>query len=244
MFNFAKKVGEKKTIKQIKNWYQDRYETILIQRNVLVILLTVLVVVFSFSILSFIELNKKKVYEPFVIQVEEQSGTITRVDSRTVKNLNSEEALRNSILVRYIEARESYHSSDYGYNYNQIVRVISTPDIFSQFLATVSPQNPESPVLFGNDYKMSVQIKTIVDLSNKGALGNDKNLVQIRVIKQKIALSNNKPVYEKSYIITLNYEYRNIELGEYARYINPLGMQITSYQINEEANVNEIKTTN
>jgi type IV secretion system protein VirB8 len=242
MFKFGKKTGESKTIKQIKNWYQDRYETILIQRNVLFILLTILVFVFSFSILSFIELNKKKVYEPFVIQVEEQTGTITRVDSRTVKDLKAEEALRNSILVRYLNAREGYHYSDYAYNYNQIVRVISSPQVFDQFLGMVSAQNPTSPIHFENEYKVEVKIKSIVNLSNTGGIigGNNSNLIQIRIAKQKRSLSTDKIVEEKSYIITLTYEYKDIDLSETARYINPLGMQINSYQINEEPNVKNI----
>lgn len=244
MFKLGKNKKENKTIKQIKNWYQDRYETILIQRNVLFLLLTILTIVFSFSILSFVEMNKKKVYEPYVIQVEEQTGVITRVDSRAVKDLKVEEAIRNSILVRYINARETYHAADYAYNYNQIVRIISSPEVFQQFLSMVSAENPASPLHLDNRFKVAVKIKSLVDLTGKAPGGinisKNTNIVQIRVAKQKIALDRDIVVEEKNFIITLTYEYKDVDLSESARYINPIGLQINAYQIYEEPNASNL----
>ncbi len=231
--------GKEKSLTKIKNWYQDRYETVLIQRNFLLICVIAFIVVFGFTITGIIALNSTKVYEPFIVQIEENTGIITKVDNSTIRNLPTEKAVRNASLVRYVLAREAYSFSDYQFNYNQIVRLMSDKDTYQAFNAAVNPNAPGSPVSLGFDYKIDVKIKSLIDLDEK------QNLVQIRVSKAKLPTKQNSTEElfkqnEKSYIITLRYDYKDLDLSEIERYINPLGMQIIAYSINEEVNAKNI----
>ena len=169
-----------KSINRVKNWYQDRYESVLIQRNVLFILVIALVAVFSFTILEVIDLNSKKVYEPFIVQIEENTGVITKVNSSDVRKLSGEKALRDSSLVKYITAREGYNYADFSYNYYQVVRLMSNNEVYRAFQGRISPGNPNSPISLGQNYRVDVNIKTIVDLNPK------QNLVQIRISTAKV----------------------------------------------------------
>jgi type IV secretion system protein VirB8 len=232
---FKKKDDKEKSLKKIRNWYQDRYETVMIQRNVLFIIVAAMIGIFALTILGIIELNSKKVYEPFIVQIEETTGVITKVNSATIKNLPAEKSVRNASLVRYILARESYNYADFRFNYNQIVRLMSSKDVYGAFNAMISTANPESPVPLGYSAKVEIRIKSLIDLDEKD------NLVQIRVEKAKIPtnVSNEEEYFKrsaKSYIITLKYQYRDLDLSETERYINPLGMQVTAYNITEEIN--------
>ncbi len=237
---FLKKKDDKeKTVSKIRNWYQDRYETVQIQRNVLFIILVALIGIFALTILGIIDLNSQKVYEPFIVQIEENTGIITKVNNQSVRNLPAEKAVRNSSLVRYILARESYNYADYKFNYNQIVRLMSSKEVYNEFNNMINSANPQSPVPLGYTAKVEVRIKSLIDLNES------QNLVQIRVEKARIPTNtfNSEEYFKKaakSYIITLRYQYRDLDLSETERYINPLGMQIIAYSISEEVNAKSI----
>ncbi len=240
MLSFLKKKDEKeKTISKVRNWYQDRYETVMIQRNFLFIALVAFIGVFALTILGIIDLNSQKVYEPFIVQIEENTGIITKVNNSSVRDLPAEKAVRNASMVRYILARESYNYADYKFNYNQIVRLMSSKPVYNEFNALINSANPESPIPLGYGARIEVRIKSLIDLNEA------ENLIQIRIGKARIPTNtlNREESFkkaEKSYIITVRYQYRDLDLSETERYINPLGMQIIAYSITEEVNAKNI----
>lgn len=234
-----KKDDKDKNLTKIKNWYQDRYEAVQIQRNLLFICVIAFIVLFAFTILGIIELNSKKVYEPFIVQVEENSGIITKVNNESIRTLPTEKAVRNASLVRYVLAREGYNYAEYNFNYYQIARLMSNKDVYGEFTSLVSANTPGSPIALGFQQRIDVKITSLIDLDES------KNLVQIRVEKAKIdsGVPTSDEVFrqkKKSYIITLRYEYKDLDLSETERYINPLGMQIIAYSINEEVNAKSL----
>ncbi len=222
-----------KTIKQIKNWYQDRYETVVIQRNFLFVIIVLLVVIFGFTIVNVLKLNSEKVYEPFVVQIEENTGIITKVDNSQVRQLPAEKAVRNASIVRYVLARESYNIAEFGFNYYQVVRLMSSSDVYKQFKEVIDPNKKNSPISLGFQHKIEAKVKSLIELDEKA------NLIQIRLGKSKVATIGNisDKIDEVNYIVTLEYQYRNLDLSETERFINPLGIQITKYNISEEQSV-------
>lgn len=224
-----------KTIKQIKNWYQDRYETVVIQRNFLFVLIIALVLIFGFTILKVLKLNSEKVYEPFIVQIEENTGIITKVDNNKVRQLPAEKAVRNASLVRYILAREGYNIAEYNFNYYQIVRLMSSEDVYRQFRTMVNPENKNSPISLGFQYKIEAKVKSLIELDEK------TNLIQIRLGKTKMpTVGQQEGTEEKNYIVTLEYQYRSLNLSETERFINPLGIQVVKYNISEEQSAKKI----
>lgn len=221
MINLPKKnkpEKAKKSVSKERNWYRDRYEYIHIQRNFLIICVLALIVIFGFTITGVIELNSKKVYEPFIVQIEENTGIITKVNNNEVRSLPAEKAVRNATLVRYVLARESYNFTDYNFNYYQIVRLMSDSNVYRQFSNALDPKNPESYISYGFDRKVDVRIKSLIELDPK------QNLLQVRI--GKVIVSSGQKVSkdyfeknEKSYIITLKYQYRDLDLSETERYI-------------------------
>lgn len=230
-------LNKNKTIKQIKNWYQDRYETVLIQRNVLFALVVALVVIFGFTIINVLKLNSEKVYEPFIVQIEENTGIITKVDNSQVRQLPAEKAVRNASIVRYVLARESYNIAEFNFNYYQVVRLMSSEEVYKQFRGFINPDNRESPISLGFQNKIEAKVKSLIELDEK------TNLIQIRLSKTKmptIGAVNERDLKEQNYIITLEYQYRSLNLSETERFINPLGIQITKYNISEEQSARKI----
>jgi type IV secretion system protein VirB8 len=215
-----------------KNWYRDKYQTILVQRNIfaivtLVSLFTSLVAVFAVQ-----RLAPLKSVEPFVIQVDEKSGMTEVVDPATRTTKLAEEALDNFFVWEYVKARETYDLIDNN-NIRDIVRVMSTPDVFTEYRKFVSAQNPLSPAAkLGSDGVRHVDNATITYLKEVNQLKKDKKVAQVRF--QMTETYKGIPTI-MSKIATVEYDYFLLELTRNERLMNPLGFQVVGYRIDEEA---------
>jgi len=206
-----------------RNWYADRYQRVLVQRNILALVTLVALVVVLLSTISVARLTPLKSVQPFLIQVDERSGVTQVVNPLQAKEMSENEALRQHFVTNYVRARESYDVSSYGYNFDA-VRVMSTPPIFNQYRRLFDPTNKESPVSqHGADYKRYVDFKAITFLND--------NTAQVRAAITEDTRAGRS---EKRYIILLTFDFVKLELTLRDRYMNPLGFQVSNYRLDEE----------
>ena len=132
-----------KAPKESRNWYKDRYQSVLLQRRLLmgITLLSMLSTLGSVLVIS--RLAPLKSVEPFVIQVDQKSGITQVVDPMTVKELTANEAVNNYFVVQYIRSRETYNSTDLKRNY-PAVKLMSEPSVYGAFVREADPSNPRS----------------------------------------------------------------------------------------------------
>jgi type IV secretion system protein VirB8 len=218
-----------KTVSQIKNWYQDRYETVLIQRNFLLVLVGILFISLGLAIDAAIELNATKVYEPYIIQVEESTGIVTKVDSKSVEKYKADDVIRDSFIAKYIKAREGYNYGSYNFDYYTITRLLSSQSVYEEFRNIIAATNKDSPILLEKRNTIEVDINLITKLTDLG-------LIQVNITKNYYELPSNKLSQSKDFVINLTYDYRDLDLNTNERYTNPLGFQIQSYKIEEVNN--------
>ena len=64
---------ESKKIK-IKSWYSNRYQIVVVQRNILLIIAMISIVAVATSIIFVKNVMSSKSLEPYVIQVDEKTG--------------------------------------------------------------------------------------------------------------------------------------------------------------------------
>lgn len=213
-------------IGKTKTWYSDKYQSVLVQRNIfavitLVSLLTSLIAVFAVQ-----RLAPLKSVEPFVIQIDEKSGVTEVVDPTTRDELNSTEALDNYFVWKYVRARETYDVSDNATN-KDIVRVLSHPDAYIVFREQVAPQTPSSPYnRLGKIGQRVCSEPVITYLSEKG-----KKVAQVRfIVTERIRA---EAPFEYNKIATLEYDYVTLDLARKERLINPLGFRVSSYRLDD-----------
>lgn len=214
----------KKDIADRKNWYKDRYQYVLVQRKILV-LVTVLSLISSIvTAVVIAQLTPLKSVEPFVIQVDQKTGITQTVNQATLSELTANEALNNFFIVNYIRARENYVLSDLQRNYN-MVRLMSEPsNVYSRFMQIASPNNPASNAArLGTNGTRTIKFKSITYLNPQ--------LVQARVLVEERSSIN---LAQQHLIILLAFEYVNMSLNAEDRYVNPLGFRVTDYRIDED----------
>ena len=204
---------------RIKSWYSNRYQIVVVQRNVL--LLFTLVSMFSVAIAVIFVKNimASKSLEPYVIEVEEKTGVATVVNQLTAQNFTGDQAIRRYFINKFIHSASGYDPKVYKTSREE-VRLFSTPNIYSQFRGRLNPR------VLGAEAKINVRIKS-VQFPAPGT-------AQIRIAK-KIKLPNKDPKTTDEVIIMDFYFSPNMKLSMENRLINPLGFQVSKYLIAQEA---------
>lgn len=208
----------KKTKSKIKSWYSNRYQIVVVQRNIL--LLFTLVSMFSVAVAVIFVKNvmSSKSLEPYVIEVEEKTGIATVVNQLTSQNFTGDQAIRKYFINQFIHAASGYDPKTYKQDVEK-VRLFSVPGVYSDFRNRINARD------LGPNSAIDVRIKSVQFI--------DANTAQIRIVRQ-INREGSEP-QTKDEIITMGFFFSpemNLTMEE--RLINPLGFQANRYLIAEE----------
>ena len=208
----------KKTKIRVKNWYSNRYQIIVVQRNIL--LLFTLVSMFSVAVAVIFVKNvmSSKSLEPYVIEVESKTGIATIVDQLTSQSFTGDQMVRKYFINEFVHAASGYDPKTYKMDVEK-VRLFSIPGIYADFRNRINARQ------LGADSAIEVRIKSISF--------SDEYTAQIRITEQ-FASDKDKPSI-KDKVITMGFKFApNIQLTMEERLINPLGFQVSQYLIAEE----------
>jgi len=208
----------KKTKLKIKSWYSNRYQIVMVQRNIL--LLFTLVSMFSVAIAVIFVKNvmSSKSIEPYIIEVEEKSGVATIVNQLTSENFTGDQMIRKYFINQFIHTASGYDPKTYKQDLEK-VRLFSTPGVYGDYRNRINAR------VLGADSQIDVRIKSVQPIDN--------NTVQIRLARQ--ITSKESAVETKDEIITMGFYFApEINLTMEERLINPLGFQVSRYTIAEE----------
>lgn len=216
-----------KSVTQVKNWYTDRYQSTVIQRNILMLVTFIAltgIVVGAFIVQRIVS---SKTIEPFVIEVKEKSGIATVVDPLTAKQFVGNRAVVEFFIAKYLNARQGYNEATYIYDSTQVTRLLSASPVYSEFRKTLRNDNPDN--LFnklGKNIIRKVKITSILPAGDKA--------VHARFVLQDIKRGGS--IIRRSHkIATIGFSFNpELKLSQEERYINPLGFQVTSYQVSDE----------
>lgn len=212
--------------KDSRNWYKDRYQAIMLQRRLLMVVTVISMGATLLSMIVIARIIPLKGVEPFLIQVDSRSGITQMVDPLTVKEITALDSINNFFIVQYIRARESYNVRDIAQNY-ATVRVMSAPDtVYMAFRREANPSNPQSVAArMGSAGTRTVKFKSISYIK--------PNQAQVRLLIEETAANGGTLQYHK--IASLVFEYAKLDLTNEERYINPLGFRVTEYRVDEDA---------
>jgi type IV secretion system protein VirB8 len=208
----------------LKDWYRERYESTVIQRNVLFLLSLVLVVTVAASAFIIRYIRNTKSIEPFIIEIERKTGVPTVVNPVNIKVYSSDKAIKQYFIWKYIKAREEYTYVTYLQNFKDVVRVLSAPNVyFGDYRGKYSMNNPTSPYnLYGQASIRTVQIKSIIFTSDNSA--------QVRLsmnVTGAIEMRTDK-------VALIEFDFADLEMSLPERLINPLGFRVKFYRIEDE----------
>jgi type IV secretion system protein VirB8 len=227
----VKKIKDKLALNQskdvlnaTKNWYNDRYESMQVQRNAFVLLACV----FSFSICALMlgiwYYTSKTSIEPFVIEIEPKTGVTTVVYPLETKALSDDEAIKKYFVWKYVRLREEYFSGTFDLAFPQVA-LYSNENTYGTFYRMNNKNNKQSPMnTFGTGGTRQIEMKSFTFLKP-----------QVAQVRFKVNIQG-VPIAATDKIATIDFVFDNQRLNEEQRYLNPLAFIVNEYNVVEEYN--------
>lgn len=205
-------------------WYEDLYQNMRVSRNRWFLIGVISLLVAGLEAGALIGLTPFKTVEPYVIQVDPETGRNMVLSPLGEKaSLTEAEALTKSFIVKYVIARETYDPQDVNRNY-QIVRLMSERGESLSFNEEISNANPNSPVnRYESHTRRSIRISSVSFLNKKTA--------QVRFKATEKSMTQKMETY---WVAILSFRYINSPMEEAERFENPLGFQVVSYRTDQE----------
>lgn len=212
--------------KESRNWYKDRYQAVLLQRRLLMVIAFLSMASTLVVMVILAQMVPQKGVEPFLIQVDPKSGITQMVNPMSTKEITALESVNDFFIVQYIRSRESYDVRTFKQNYNTIRIMSEQTRIFREFKRQSNPNDPMSvPARMGSTGTRSVKFKSITY--------RQQNQAQARLLIEETTASGS--ILQSHKIATIVFEYAKLELTSDERYINPLGFRVLEYRIDEDA---------
>ena len=208
--------------KNEKNWYKDKYNSILVQRNFLLVAImffsaTLLVCV---SILS--KLQRSDNVKPYIIEYNNNTGILSVVETQSKKEYTAQQAVKESMVIQYINRREAPKLSTIEDDMNYI-RVMTSAKLYNDYTKSMSE-------LTGKLRNVGSNAKYSIDITDFSYLNASR--VQIKMIR-RLYDNNDVEIDSEEYKIIVSFGFSDLILPIEEMRINPLGFQITQYNISK-----------
>lgn len=205
-----------------KDWYKTRYENIVVQRNILFVFVLLCMIIVGISVVAIYKLSELKQFDPYVIQIDDDNGNARLVTKFSQDTLIGNEEIAKYFIKKYIIARETYNVVDFDTTAKKTVRLMSRNEIYYQYLGYIKNPKNDPTILYGNRNSTYLSIKSWSKIDSK------KYIVRFSVTE---ASQNTE---SKDKIAVVQFDYYDMQLSESDREINPIGIQITGYRVDDD----------
>lgn len=228
-----KKSAEDTVVQHTKNWYSDRHQTVVIQRNILFFVsLICLLSCFVAIVLVYLKIPLVTI-EPFVIEIDKRTGVTQVVAPFQPRDAVQSKAINEYFIVKYLRARETVNVGSLAEN-SQVVRLMSDPNrVYPRYIASINPGDPNSLASrFSGGSKRDIKIRSIGYIKEPSST-SDTWQAQVRFFTEEMGESGG--VDNRYFIAYITFRYDALNLSIDERYFNPLGFHVTDYTVTEES---------
>ena len=217
MFGFGKKKGN--SAEEMQNWYQDRYASVAIQRNFLLLFSVFSSVALLLCLIVVKKLQEGESATPYLVEYDKNTGYMTIVESKSKQEYTAQQAVKESMLMQYISRREGPQLTTIEEDMNY-VRVTTAPKMYSEYIANIAAEIKKLKTA-GVNPKYNVKIKSLSYIA--------ANRVQMTITKSILVEGNE--VSSMDYKIIAGFGFADIEMPIDDMRINPLGFQVSYYRV-------------
>lgn len=178
---------------------------------------------------------KEKV--PYLVMADAYTGTSTvarLTDDAALKRITASDAINRSNVTHFIQARESYDISFINTHDWITVLTMSTKGVGAAYTSMFSSKGATNPYeTYGKTKAIRIRILSTTLTDNDGVQGARGATVRFeRSIYDK---QNGGTTVLDNKIATMTFTYNaTLQMNEQQRVENPLGFQVTEYQVNND----------
>lgn len=216
-----------------QGWYEDRYISILIQRNFLILFTTFISLGLLICLVIIKNIYDGNSVEPYILEYDKATGIMTVVESQSKKEYTAQQAIKESLLTRYVENREGINLSNIEETMNY-TRVMSHPQIYDEYVKTIGIDLNMLRETGGKIIGFKTELLSITYFS--------ATKVDIKFVKYLIA--DNKILSTRKFKASISFGFVDLEASVEDLRLNPLGFQVSYYRVIEEKTLEETKISN
>ena len=200
-------------------WEESQYHATNKQRNILIILFIICVITISILAfhISYLAQNAQK--QVYIIQVDNETGNAQLINNSKANKLFSNDSIALYFIEKYIHIRENYTADQSRYS-KDFIKLFSSNGIYRQYIGYMNKEKEN----LNRKYQSA---KTYIKIKNKMKYNDNTYLIRFNLY------TTNSSTFTKHAAI-ISVKYKNMKLSEKELKINPIGLQITEYKINEE----------
>lgn len=202
---------------KVKSWYTNRYQIVVVQRNVLFMVAIICIITVAVSVLFVKNFMSSKSLEPYVIEIDDKTGMASVVEQISSKTYTANDMVRRYFINKYIQSSLGYNPQTYRED-SESIRLFSSSQIYGAYRTRINP------FALGADSKIDVKVTSMIFKEN--------STVEIRITKN-LNISG-QGTTTKNEIIIMNFAFvPELGLSMEERLINPLGFQVTKFDIGD-----------
>jgi len=234
----SKDVPNRLTLQEERRFFGKAFSSVVFQRNVIYLMMLAAFVSILINLTRVYDVSTTKELNPFVIQIDNRSGTTKVVHEVSREKYSHDPVVQNYLIKRYMLAREQFFPSDYRYKYFQVVRSMSAPWVFNYFFSYLNYHRDPNPknrsYEKGNIIHMDGMFPVRSNIESINIMNYDEQTkkfkAQVRFVQSPYSkLGVAKAKYYK--IATIEFDFLNDKLTDQDRILNPLGFRVLSYGI-------------
>lgn len=212
-------------LKGASSWDDDRLSAALRSRRLAWAVAAVATVLAAAACAAVAALAPLKTVEPFVVRVDRASGAVEVMTALTdTQPRTYDEAVSKFFLATYVRARETWLPAAAKANFDQAV-ILSAPAEQQRLADHFRPSNPQSPqVILGPAAQAVVEVRSVTFLS--------PSVGQVRFTR---SVEHSGVAEENDFIATITFAWADGPMKEHDRLRNPLGFQVVTYRVDQEA---------
>lgn len=206
----------------MKSWFDERYEIAATQRNWVFALSLCCIVGIIISVFAVTKISLSKEFDPFVIQIDKNTGVAKVVNPLDSGALKGDDALARFFIKKYVVARETYNPMDFETRARDVVRLLSTPQIYGFYRGFITKEEND-PVI-----KYAQSNSTFLTVKSWSKLEENRYVLRFAISET----GGNHGVYHK--IAIVDYTYEPMEMNPGDEDINPVGFRVTGYRVDDD----------
>ncbi|WP_375359841.1 virB8 family protein [Candidatus Tisiphia endosymbiont of Nemotelus uliginosus] len=215
-------------VKVTKNWYEEKSDKLVVQRNILLVIsILLLFLIMAFIAAITIVINSRE-FSPFVIQIDNSTGAATIVNPISSEILSGNDALSRYFIKKYLIARETYNPVDFDTEARRSIRLLSSSSVYYNYLGYIKNKDIDPVLRYAQNNTTFLIIKSWSKLQENLKENKNKYIVRFSINET----TGDKKVYNR--IAVVSFAYVPMELTDAERDINPVGFQINDYRVDDD----------
>lgn len=207
-------------LREARSWETSRVEQLHREKRTAWAVATGSVILTFASVVALAMLAPLKSVQPYVVRVDNATGSVDIVNGLVGGKTTYEEAVNKYFIQWYVRYREGY-SRDLAEEYYYNTGLMSAPIEQQRYADLFSPKNPRSPLnLYGPYAKVRIRVKSTSFIQ--------PNVALVRYTKE-IERGADRPALTH-WAATVSFRYTSAPMGERDRGINPLGFRVTEFR--------------